>query len=183
MVIAMRCSPRLVVLFAGVVLVSLAVAAGGAAQPVLPTSPERPMPALSENEAQGFALQVRLDRAGFSSGVIDGRPGPKTAAALAQFQQALGVVLGVERGTLAASFHEPRGAAAHEAMDIPAARGTPVVAVEDGTITKLFTSIPGGPTVYQYDPSRAYAHYYAHLDRCADGLAEGDPVVRGQLLG
>jgi murein DD-endopeptidase MepM/ murein hydrolase activator NlpD len=61
--------------------------------------------------------------------------------------------------------------------------GQPVVAVEDGTIAKLFKSGPGGLTVYQFDPTEKYAYYYAHLDRYADGLAEGDKVKRGHTIG
>ena len=71
----------------------------------------------------------------------------------------------------------------HEAIDIMAARGTPVLAVDDGPIVKLFTSQPGGLTVYQFDPSSQLAYYYAHLDAYAPGLAEGQPLRRGSLIG
>ena len=71
----------------------------------------------------------------------------------------------------------------HEAIDIMAARGTPVLAVDDGRIARLFLSEPGGITVYQFDPSGQFAYYYAHLDRYADGLAEGQTVRRGAVLG
>ena len=71
----------------------------------------------------------------------------------------------------------------HEAIDIMAARGTPVLAVDDGRITKLFLSEPGGITVYQLDPSGQFAYYYAHLERYADGLTEGQTVRRGAVLG
>jgi len=47
----------------------------------------------------------------------------------------------------------------------------------------LFTSKAGGLTVYQFDPSSTYAYYYAHLERYASGLTDGDHVRRGQLLG
>ena len=82
------------------------------------------------------------------------------------------------------SFNEKRGAdRLHEAVDILAPRNTPVLAVEDGTVAKLFFSKAGGNTVYQFDPSGIYAYYYAHLERYADGLAEGAPIARGQVIG
>lgn len=75
------------------------------------------------------------------------------------------------------------GARTHEALDIMAPRGTPVLAVDDGVIAKLFLSRPGGITLYQFDRSGRFAYYYAHLDGYAAGLAEGQRVQRGQLLG
>jgi murein DD-endopeptidase MepM/ murein hydrolase activator NlpD len=92
-------------------------------------------------------------------------------------------VEGVAAGDLVPSFHDARGARGHEAIDIIAPRGRPVVAVEDGKIAKLFTSAAGGLTIYQFDPSERFVYYYAHLDAYAAGLKEGDPVTRGQLLG
>ena len=81
------------------------------------------------------------------------------------------------------NFAEKRGARVHEAIDLLAPRGTPVVAVDDGVVRKLFTSVPGGLTVYQYDPSETYAYYYAHLDRYAEGLAEGKVLKKGDRVG
>jgi hypothetical protein len=75
------------------------------------------------------------------------------------------------------------GTRRHEALDILAPRETPVLAVEDGVVAKLFLSKPGGITVYQFDPSRTYAYYYAHLERYAAGLKDGDSVQRGQVIG
>jgi len=93
-------------------------------------------------------------------------------------------VSGLPAGNLPpSSFSETRGARLHEALDIMAPAGTPVVAVEDGTVEKLFTSEAGGLTVYQFDPSRSVAYYYAHLQGYAAGLAEGAHVMRGQVLG
>lgn len=93
-------------------------------------------------------------------------------------------VSGVSPDKLVRSYHDARsGGREHEALDILAPRNTPVVAVEDGTIARLFFSKAGGITVYQFDPSREYSYYYAHLERYADGLKEGDTVHRGQVIG
>ena len=90
----------------------------------------------------------------------------------------------IERATLRSNFDEQRGGTRrHEAIDLLAPRHTPVVAVEDGIIARLFNSKAGGITVYQFDPTTSYAYYYAHLERYADGLEEGATVTRGQVLG
>jgi murein DD-endopeptidase MepM/ murein hydrolase activator NlpD len=92
-------------------------------------------------------------------------------------------VQGVERRTLLDTYHDPRGGGRlHEALDIMAPRGTPVLAADDGRVAKLFTSARGGLTLYQFDPRERYTYYYAHLDRYAPGLTEQSPVRRGQLL-
>jgi peptidoglycan LD-endopeptidase LytH len=91
---------------------------------------------------------------------------------------------GVDSGDLRDTFADTRGSSrAHEAIDIMAARGTRVFAVEDGVIQKLFTSDAGGLAIYQFDPSQTYTYYYAHLDAYADGLREGQRVSRGDLIG
>jgi murein DD-endopeptidase MepM/ murein hydrolase activator NlpD len=71
----------------------------------------------------------------------------------------------------------------HEAIDIMAAAGTPVLAVSDGHIEKLFTSEKGGLTIYQFEPTGRYAYYYAHLQRYADGLREKQTIRKGQVIG
>ena len=92
-------------------------------------------------------------------------------------------VEGVRRAELRDTFHERRGARPHEALDIPAPRGTRVIAAGDGRVVKLFRSVPGGLTVYQFDPQERFAYYYAHLDRYADGLREGTLLKRGDVVG
>ena len=91
-------------------------------------------------------------------------------------------VKGYERA-LRDNFDEKRGRAPHEALDIMAPRGTPVVAVDGGTIAKLFRSVAGGITIYQFDETGRFAYYYAHLDRYETGLREGDTVKRGEVIG
>ncbi|AKC86074.1 M23 family metallopeptidase [Pseudoxanthomonas suwonensis] len=71
----------------------------------------------------------------------------------------------------------------HDAIDIMAPAGTPVLAVADGTVEKLFDSERGGLTVYQFEPSGRLAYYYAHLQRYAEGLHEGQALRRGQVIG
>lgn len=93
-------------------------------------------------------------------------------------------VQGIKREELRDTFNELRGGSRrHEAIDILAPRNTPVFAVEDGEIAKLFVSAAGGITIYQFDPDEDYCYYYAHLERYADGLKEGDDVKRGQIIG
>lgn len=91
---------------------------------------------------------------------------------------------GVTVGQLVRSFDDPRGSdRRHEAIDILAAMGTPVRAVERGRIARLFNSKAGGITIYQFDPTERFCYYYAHLDRYADGLRENDMVEAGQIIG
>jgi murein DD-endopeptidase MepM/ murein hydrolase activator NlpD len=118
---------------------------------------------------------------------------PSTASAVASPAAALPamqpgkLMVPVEGMALAGikdNFDQPRGAERHhEALDIMAPKGTKVIAAADGKVVKLFTSKPGGLTVYQFDPTEKYAYYYAHLDHYAEGLKEGADIKRGDLIG
>lgn len=92
-------------------------------------------------------------------------------------------VRGLEADDLASSFDDARGRRRHEAIDILAPRGTDVLAVEDGEVAKIFTSAAGGLTVYQFDPTKTFVYYYAHLDSYAPGLKEGSMLKRGDVVG
>lgn len=93
-------------------------------------------------------------------------------------------VQGIGREQLQNTFDDARSAGrVHEAIDIMAPRNTPVLAVEDGRVAKLFSSNLGGLTLYQFDPSETYSYYYAHLESYAPGLKEGDRISRGQVIG
>lgn len=93
-------------------------------------------------------------------------------------------VQGITREQLKDNFGEARGIGrTHGAIDILAARGTPVLASVDGTIRKLFTSNAGGLTIYQFDRDQRRVYYYAHLDRYADGVHEGLFVPQGTVIG
>ena len=93
-------------------------------------------------------------------------------------------VEGVRAAQLSDTFNQARdaGLRVHDAIDILAPRGTPVLAAAAGRIEKLFTSKAGGITIYQRSPDGALILYYAHLDAYAAGLAEGQSVRAGQRI-
>jgi murein DD-endopeptidase MepM/ murein hydrolase activator NlpD len=93
-------------------------------------------------------------------------------------------VRGIEPSSITDTFTQARGLSrVHNAIDIMAPRGTPVVAADAGTVSQLGNGGAGGITVYEVDEAGRYAYYYAHLDRVAAGLAEGQAVKKGDLLG
>lgn len=109
-----------------------------------------------------------------------------TAAALVQLSGSglLLPVAGITPKQLTDTFTDARSEGrSHEALDIMAAQGTPVLATSDGKVAKLFTSVRGGLTIYEFDPTETYAYYYAHLDRYQPGLAEGQAIKRGDVIG
>ena len=71
----------------------------------------------------------------------------------------------------------------HDAIDIAAPAGTPVIAAADGTIAKFFDSERGGITIYELSGDKKYFYYYGHLQRRADNLHEGDAVKKGTVIG
>jgi murein DD-endopeptidase MepM/ murein hydrolase activator NlpD len=91
-------------------------------------------------------------------------------------------IIGLTLEELHDTFDQTRGQGPHEAIDIMEPRGTPVHAVVEGTIAKLFLSKPGGNTIYLFDEAGEFCYYYAHLDRYAPNLREGMHVSRGQVI-
>jgi murein DD-endopeptidase MepM/ murein hydrolase activator NlpD len=138
----------------------------------LPGAPAVPTD-LAESE-----LPVKPEAGDLSAAKTAGTPGGTPPTGL------MVPVQGVKAASLNDTFNQPRGnQRRHEALDIMAPKGTPVLAAGDGKVVKLFESKPGGLTVYQFDPSEKYAYYYAHLDRYAEGLQEGKVLKRGDLVG
>lgn len=92
-------------------------------------------------------------------------------------------VAGVTASQLRDTFNQARSEGRqHDAIDIMAPQGTPVLATTDGVVIKLFQSDRGGVTLYELDPSGRYVYYYAHLMRYADGIAEGRQLRRGDVI-
>lgn len=92
-------------------------------------------------------------------------------------------VEGVDPSRVRDSYTASRGGRTHDAVDIMAPRGTPVIAADSGTIFKLRQNQAGGFTIYQLDPDERFVYYYAHLDHYAEGIVEGKAVRQGDLLG
>jgi peptidoglycan LD-endopeptidase LytH len=107
-----------------------------------------------------------------------------TAEELATLSQGLVMpVAGVSAAQLVDSFDDARGSRRHDALDILAPRGTPVLSAADGRLLRMTSSANGGLMVYATDASERFILMYAHLDRYASGLAEGMVLRRGDRLG
>ncbi|MDO5692139.1 MAG: M23 family metallopeptidase [Pseudomonadota bacterium] len=145
-----------------------------------------PSPAVHANSAQAQANAAALAARPAPSAVLQPTDALPTDTARLAARRLTLPVQGVAARQLTDTYTDARagGARRHDAIDIMAPTGTPVLAAEDGRIAKLFFSQGGGGiTIYQFDPSEQYAYYYAHLDRYADGLQEGQRLRRGQVIG
>jgi peptidoglycan LD-endopeptidase LytH len=80
-------------------------------------------------------------------------------------------------------FGDPRdgGARRHEGVDIFKPRGTPVVAVVSGEVTRVSSDNIGGRVVWLSDASSGLSYYYAHLDE--QHVRQGQRVAAGEVLG
>jgi murein DD-endopeptidase MepM/ murein hydrolase activator NlpD len=137
-----------------------------------------PLPIATTGEVESSARTPR------APAIVAATPSMAEAIGVLTSRKLLIPVEGVSASQLRDTFHDSRALGRrHDAIDIMAPRGTEVRAVEDGTIAKLFTSKAGGLTIYQFDPTQTFSYYYAHLDHYVSGLAEHQPLRRGQLLG
>jgi murein DD-endopeptidase MepM/ murein hydrolase activator NlpD len=112
------------------------------------------------------------------------KPGTQSTPTLAVSPAGLIIpVAGVRSDQLVDTFSAARGEGrVHDAIDIPAPQGTPVLAAAGGKIIRLFQSKAGGTTIYQLSSDEKFIYYYAHLDRYADGLQEGRVVMQGETI-
>jgi murein DD-endopeptidase MepM/ murein hydrolase activator NlpD len=93
-------------------------------------------------------------------------------------------VAGAQPRQLYDSYADPRGQGrSHNAIDIMATAGTPVVSVADGVVEKLFLSASGGITAYVRSADTSLIYYYAHLSAYAAGLHEGQRLRQGDVIG
>ncbi len=160
------------------VVATAPAAAGVPASVIEPQLPDAPT---VQADLSDIDLPVRPS---LGAAPATGVQAPADAVATAVHGKLLVPVQGIKTASLSDTYDQPRGNQRHhEALDIMAPKGTPVVAAADGKVAKLFTSKPGGTTLYQFDPAEKYAYYYAHLDRYADGIKEGMEVKRGTVLG
>jgi len=159
------------------------VAAAPPPAPGVPASqidPQLPGPPVVQADLSDVDLPLRP----YSAVPAGDAQAPADAAASAVHGKLLVPVQGIRLANLSNTYDQPRGnQRQHEALDIMAPKGTPVLAASDGKVAKLFTSKPGGTTLYQFDPLEKYAYYYAHLDRYADGIKEGMDLKRGDVIG
>jgi murein DD-endopeptidase MepM/ murein hydrolase activator NlpD len=139
----------------------------------LPSPPVPPPEQPPAPEAKGYAERSAVDSAATTA---------STAPPLTNLRLSMPLA-SIDPKTLKNQFDDARSGHKHEALDILAPRGTPVLAVAEGNVVKLFTSKDGGLTVYQFDNNQEYAFYYAHLDSYAPNLKEGMLLRRGDTLG
>jgi peptidoglycan LD-endopeptidase LytH len=113
-------------------------------------------------------------------------PTPAETATPANFVGTVDLIVpvyGVRPDQLIDTFADSRSEGrVHDAIDIPAAAGTPVLAATSGRILKLFQSERGGTTIYQLNAKQDLVFYYAHLAGYANGLAEGTEVRQGEII-
>lgn len=110
---------------------------------------------------------------------------PPDATAVAHLQSLLFPVPGVDSTRLDDSFDAPRdgGVRKHNAIDIMAPKGAPILSVQDGRIVRLASTPKGGISIYATDLDEQFVYYYAHLDHYHPGIYAGKPLLRGDTLG
>jgi murein DD-endopeptidase MepM/ murein hydrolase activator NlpD len=94
-------------------------------------------------------------------------------------------VAGVPPSQVTNTFDASRdgGRRRHNALDIFAPVGTPVLAADEGVVLALRSNHLGGRVIYATDPERRFVYYYAHLSGYHPTLAVGRRVARGDVIG
>lgn len=146
--------------------------------PLKPLPPMAPLPAPTAESPSPVAVRAPVERPA-------PHPPEHDAFLNALYERGLLVpVQGVAASQIPDTFKDPRdGVRVHNAEDILAKRGTPVLAADDGSVIHVGKNTLGGNVVWTTDPSRRFAFYYAHLERYAKGLHDGQAISRGEVLG
>jgi murein DD-endopeptidase MepM/ murein hydrolase activator NlpD len=169
-------------------LVLLAVAACSQRAPwtaVNSVSPKAAPAATVSSQPAAAVAPVRANSSLPSLSMVARAPEANDATAVAHLRSLLLPVGGVENIRLDDSFDALRdgGARKHNAIDILAPRGTPVVSASDGRILRLQKNPKGGLTLYATDLEGQFVYYYAHFDRYHPKIYSGKPLMRGDTLG
>ncbi|HLL59842.1 MAG TPA: M23 family metallopeptidase [Allosphingosinicella sp.] len=135
--------------------------------------------------AYGDKGEKKLEAAGDS--VVVGTPKVEVVEGLVVGPAGLAIpVAGIRADQLLDTYTQARagGRRVHDAIDIMAPHGTPVLAAAPGVVEKLFLSKGGGGiTAYIRSNDGRWIYYYAHLEEYAPGLQEGQKVQRGERIG
>lgn len=141
-------------------------------RPVARPQPEQPQPEQPQPAAQPAAQPTPV------------APSPELSDA--DYLRALAMmvpVAGTAPDRVPDTYGAGRGNRLHEAVDIMAPKGTPVLAAVDGEILRVSSNTLGGNTIYATDVGRRFVYYYAHLDRYADRTRVGERVRQGDVIG
>jgi murein DD-endopeptidase MepM/ murein hydrolase activator NlpD len=135
--------------------------------------------AAPENGAQGRGpMRIGRDTLHFADATPAAEPGSIASGASLVIP-----VRGIRPEQLRDSYQDARsGGRTHNAIDIMAPQGSPVLAAADGVIHRLRTGGLGGITIYQIGEDGQTLFYYAHLERYAAGIREGQVVRRGEVI-
>jgi murein DD-endopeptidase MepM/ murein hydrolase activator NlpD len=163
-------------------LAALLLLGSACSRGLTPIVDPRPDPRAPSTEAPRREPAGALPETPAHSGPLSAAVAPADLDALWQ-RQLMVPVEGVSRAMLRDTFTAKRDKGIHGALDILAPRSTPVVAADECIIGRLFSGPVGGIVIYAYDPTERFVYYYAHLERYRRGLAVGDRVAKGSVIG
>jgi peptidoglycan hydrolase-like protein with peptidoglycan-binding domain len=92
------------------------------------------------------------------------------------------VLFGVAPSDLTPNFGDPRANHPHEGEDIMAVKGTPIVSPTAAVVLRLEQGATEGNGIYTANPGGETFVYY-HLDHYAEGIAAGQILQPGSLIG
>lgn len=155
--------------------------------PIAPTRDARPSPstpAAGSNTATNSPLHALPGQADPESATAARAERSATEIEVLRDMDLMVPVVGITPAQIPDTYWSKRdGGRLHRAADIMAAKGTPVVSPVEGTVLRVGRNTTGGIVVYTTDTDRRFVFYHAHLERVADGLADGATLRQGDVLG